>query len=71
LNHGVKKSATPSRDRVATPRDGDVQRGAGPPRRDGSGRRSLKFHRAADAIDVGRELAAGVLDDREKPTLEN
>ncbi len=30
--------------------------------------RSLEFHRAAEVIDVGRELAATVLDELEKPT---
>ena len=33
--------------------------------------RSLEFHRAAEVIDVGRELAATVLDELEKPTLES
>lgn len=32
--------------------------------------RSLEFHRAAEVIEVGRELAAGMLDDHEKPALE-
>jgi NTE family protein len=30
--------------------------------------RSLEFHRAAEVIDIGRELAAAVLDELEKPT---
>jgi NTE family protein len=30
--------------------------------------RSLDFHRAAEVIDLGRELAATVLDELEKPT---
>jgi NTE family protein len=33
--------------------------------------RGLEFHRAAEVIDVGRELAATVLDDLEKPTPES
>jgi NTE family protein len=33
--------------------------------------RSLEFHRAAEVIDVGRELAATVLDELEKPTPES
>ncbi len=32
--------------------------------------RSLEFHRAAEVIDVGRALAATVLDELEKPTAE-
>jgi NTE family protein len=32
--------------------------------------RSLEFHRAGEVIDIGRELAAGVLDELEKPTAE-
>jgi NTE family protein len=30
--------------------------------------RSLDFHRAAEVIDLGRQLAATVLDELEKPT---
>ncbi len=33
--------------------------------------RSLEFHRAAEVIDVVRELAATVLNELEKPTLES
>src|ERR1700754_2193115 len=33
--------------------------------------RSLEFHRAAEVIDIGRELAAAVLDELEKPTPES
>jgi NTE family protein len=33
--------------------------------------RSLDFHRAAEVIDIGRELAAAVLDELEKPTRES
>jgi NTE family protein len=33
--------------------------------------RSLDFHRAAEVIDIGRELAAIMLDELEKPTLES
>ncbi|MDT5210043.1 MAG: hypothetical protein QOF67_2458 [Mycobacterium sp.] len=33
--------------------------------------RSLEFYRAAEVIDIGRELAAGVLDELEKPTAES
>jgi NTE family protein len=33
--------------------------------------RSLEFYRAAEVIDIGRELAASVLDDLEKSTQEN
>jgi NTE family protein len=33
--------------------------------------RSLEFYRAAEVIDIGRELAAAVLDELEKPTAES
>jgi NTE family protein len=33
--------------------------------------RSLEFYRAAEVIDIGRELAATVLDELEKPTAES
>jgi len=33
--------------------------------------RSLDFHRAAEVIDIGRELAATMLDELEKPTQES
>ncbi len=33
--------------------------------------RSLEFHRAAEVIDIGRELAAAMLDELEKPTPES
>jgi NTE family protein len=33
--------------------------------------RSLEFYRAAEVIDIGRELAAAVLDELEKPTRES
>ncbi|WP_197518608.1 patatin-like phospholipase family protein [Mycobacterium sp. ACS1612] len=33
--------------------------------------RSLEFHRAAEVIDIGRELAATMLDELEKPTQES
>ena len=33
--------------------------------------RSLEFHRAAEVIDIGRELAASMLDDLENPTAES
>ena len=33
--------------------------------------RSLEFHRAAEVIDVVRELAATVFNEPEKPTLES
>jgi len=33
--------------------------------------RSLEFHRAAEVIDISRELAAAVLDELEKPTRES
>jgi predicted acylesterase/phospholipase RssA len=33
--------------------------------------RSLEFYRAAEVIDIGRELAATVLDELEKPTPES
>ena len=33
--------------------------------------RSLDFHRADEVIDIGRELAAAVLDKLEKPTQES
>ncbi len=33
--------------------------------------RSLEFHRAAEVIDIGRELAATVLDELEKRTPES
>jgi NTE family protein len=32
--------------------------------------RSLEFHRAAEVIDIGRELAVTMLDKLEKPTQE-
>ena len=32
--------------------------------------RSLEFHRAAEVIDIGRELAVAMLDQLEKPTQE-
>ena len=32
--------------------------------------RSLEFHRAAEVIDIGRELAVAMLDELEKPTQE-
>jgi NTE family protein len=32
--------------------------------------RSLEFHRAAEVIDIGRELAVTMLDELEKPTQE-
>jgi NTE family protein len=33
--------------------------------------RSLEFYRAAEVIDIGRELASATLDELEKPTPES